>query len=99
MHQVFYSDDFNCLRELNLDNNFVSDISSLGYLSNLCALRLNHNRIESNPIYREEDVVAALKEKGARPCRPQAVGSMRPPRARDDSLSCPADAARARRWM
>ena len=60
---MFYSDDFNCLREVNLDNNFVSDISSLACLSNLCALRLNHNRIENNPIFREEEVIAALEER------------------------------------
>ena len=54
--QVFYADDFHQLRELNLDNNFVSDMSSLACLTNLCALRLNHNRMEGNPIYKEDEI-------------------------------------------
>ena len=40
-------DTFCNLRVLNLDNNMISDLSSLSGLSVLAVLRLNHNRIES----------------------------------------------------
>jgi Leucine-rich repeat (LRR) protein len=35
------------LRVLNLDNNLISDLSSISNLTALAVLRLNHNRIES----------------------------------------------------
>lgn len=59
---IFHREEFAHLRELNLDNNFLTDVSSLARLTNLCALRLNQNRLESHPLF---DEAAAAAEYGA----------------------------------
>jgi Leucine-rich repeat (LRR) protein len=45
--EILNSPEFKNLREINLDNNHMVDLSTLGDLPALSLLRLNHNRIES----------------------------------------------------
>eukprot|EP00854_Cymbomonas_tetramitiformis_P014094 gene14094-16667_t len=63
--KVFQSEDFICLRELNLDNNHISDLSGLCFLTNLVALRCNHNRVEGLPIFDEGFALQAAHDKAA----------------------------------
>lgn len=44
---IFLHNDFESIRELNLENNYLTSIAELGQLKHLQVLRLNNNRLES----------------------------------------------------
>ncbi|KAG0570673.1 hypothetical protein KC19_6G179500 [Ceratodon purpureus] len=49
---VFESNEFQNLRELNLNNNLISSLHPLRYLSGLLILRLENNSVENGPLIR-----------------------------------------------
>ncbi|XP_024365341.1 uncharacterized protein [Physcomitrium patens] len=53
---VFESPEFQYLRELNLNNNMISSLHPLRYLSSLIILRLENNNIENGPLLQPPSV-------------------------------------------
>lgn len=48
---VFASDSLRALKELNLDNNSLTDVSALRVLPHLAVLRLNRNKLDNAPLF------------------------------------------------